>query len=68
MKWVKCNEKLPEVDKSVIAAVRYNGKLVVAPARRASKAFWIINSWMVEAGKVVAWVPFPDPPSEEEIS
>lgn len=61
--WVPCEERLPEKDGWYITTFESDdGSRCTTPAKYMSD----IGKWVVFWGKVVAWVPYPEPLKGEE--
>lgn len=60
-KWIPCKERLPEKEGYyIVSLVAYNGR----PFADADDYF--IDGWNTFGGRVVAWMPFPEPYKEDK--
>lgn len=56
--WVPCEERLPEKDGWYITTFESDsGKRCTSPAKYMSR----FKKWIVFDGKVIAWMPYPEP-------
>ena len=66
--WIPCSERLPEIRKDVLAAVKYNGFMGMYGTWMRIGHLESDNEWLGDCigGKVIAWQPLPEPYREEQ--
>lgn len=65
--WIPCSERLPEIRKDVLAAVKYNGFIGMYGTWMRIGYLESDNEWLGDCigGKVIAWQPLPELYREE---
>ena len=66
--WIPRSERLPEIKKDVLAAVKYNGFMGMYGTWMRIGHLESDNEWLGDCigGKVIAWQPLPEPYREEQ--
>lgn len=73
MEWIKVEDHLPESGKEVLIAIKDIRFESAQPVFVQPGYYWeLFDGWVTEKGykfapktRVVAWMPFPDPPEDE---
>lgn len=63
-KWISVNDRLPEPNVIVLCCTD-KGSIDTALLGRYSKRFLTCDGMEEKVGKVIAWMPLPEPPKEE---
>lgn len=66
--WIKCSEKMPENDKSVLVAIKEDGDTYICVGETFVGGDWMINGehWYEKSDPAIThWMPLPEPPKGE---